>query len=82
MIIILTGSTGFYSIHKSYLDSKDYIDSVDYAREVQVLMQKQFQTWKRIVMEGEDPHIYRKEYRSFSKYTGLIQDLLFNLKTT
>ncbi len=82
VIIITTGAMGFYSIYKSNQDSKDYIDAVDHAREVQVLMQKQFQTWRRIVLEGENSVIYRREYLAFSRYSAMIQDLLFNLKTT
>jgi anti-sigma regulatory factor (Ser/Thr protein kinase)/PAS domain-containing protein len=81
VIIVTTGVMGFYSIYKSNQDSKDYIDAVDHAREVQVLMQKQFQTWRRIVMEGDDPVVYRREYLIFSRYSAMIQDLLFNLKT-
>lgn len=80
VIIITTGVMGFFSIFKSNQDSKDYIDAVDHAREVQVLMQKQFQTWRRIVLEGDDPVVYRKEYLAFSRYSSMIQDLLFNLK--
>jgi len=82
IIIITTGVMGFYSIYKSNQDSKDYIDAVDHAREVQVLMQKQFQTWRRIVLEGDNPRVYRKEYLAFSRHSAMIQDLLFNLKTT
>src|SRR5271157_6084573 len=81
LIIIAAGFFGFYSIHESSLDTKDYIDAVDYAREIQVLLQKQFQSWKRAVIQGDDQEIYRKEYHEFSRYSALIQDLLFNLKT-
>ena len=82
LFILTTGSIGFYSIYKSHQDSKDYIDAVDFAREIQVLMQKQFQTWRKIVLEGENPGVFRKEYLEFSRYSAVIQDLLFNLKTT
>ncbi len=80
LIIIAVGSIGFYSIYKSYIDSAAYVDSIDSAREVQVLMGKQFMTWNKIVLEGNNPEIYRKEYYSFTKYATLIQDLLFNLR--
>ncbi len=80
--IMLAGFLGFYSIYRAADDSKDYIDGVDFAREAQVQMQKQFQAWKTIVMEGESPEIYRRENLAFSRYATSVQDLLFNLKMT
>jgi anti-sigma regulatory factor (Ser/Thr protein kinase)/PAS domain-containing protein len=81
LLIVMSGITGFYTIYKAHIDTEEYFEAVDMAREAQVLILKQFHTWKRIVIEGDDPEIYRREFHAFSKYSVTIQDSLFNLKT-
>ncbi|HOO72234.1 MAG TPA: ATP-binding protein [Spirochaetota bacterium] len=80
--IITAGIIGLYTLNKSFTNSEEYIDAIDSARETQVLIQKQIQIWKTTILESDDYDQYRKLFYEFSRYSTVIQDMLFNLKIT
>jgi nitrate/nitrite-specific signal transduction histidine kinase len=61
------------------VDTQQYIRAVDSARDIQVKFQRQFMTWKAIMLEGNNFETFRKNYHDFSYQADRVQDNLFNL---
>jgi PAS domain S-box-containing protein len=75
MLIFILLSVALTSItlvfmNRSYAAMEEYIRGVDLARDVQTRMEKQFNSWKTAMLEGDE----------FSSYSTSIQNDLFNLK--
>ncbi len=79
LLFIAAGFLGLYSLRRSSSDTRQYIRAVDSARDIQVKFQRQFMTWKTIMIEGDNFETFRKNYHDFSFQGDRVQDNLFNL---
>ncbi len=79
LLFFTAGFLGLYSLRRASVDTQQYIRAVDSARDIQVKFQRQFMTWKAIVLEGNNFETFRKNYHDFSYQADRVQDNLFNL---
>ncbi len=85
MLIFILLSVALTSItlvfmNRSYGAMEEYIRGVDLARDVQTRMEKQFNSWKTAMLEGDEFSSYQRNFYEFSSYSTSIQNDLFNLK--
>jgi anti-sigma regulatory factor (Ser/Thr protein kinase)/PAS domain-containing protein len=79
ILFIIAGTLGLYSLSRASSDTRQYIRAVDSARDIQVKFQRQFMTWKTIMLEGNNFETFKKNYHDFSFQADRVQDNLFNL---
>jgi len=79
-LVIASGLVGLISLNQTRSNTQWYIDSVDRARSAQIELEKQYNSWKSTVYEGENFSLYQKYFLEYSQHMAKVQDDIANIK--
>lgn len=79
-LIITSGIVGVYSLFSTSQRYLEHIEAIDVARQTQIELDRQYNTWKTLMKEGNDFSTYKRNYHEYSYHLVHVSDLLFNLK--
>ncbi|MCX8124582.1 MAG: ATP-binding protein [Spirochaetes bacterium] len=79
LITVFSGIVSFYAVYNYNRNILNIIDSVETAKDIQIELQKQFNSWKIIIVEGHSFEVYREKIHEYSYNAQHIQNSLFNL---
>ncbi len=78
--VLAIGIIGIFLLSNANDHYRAHIEAIDLARQAQLELDKQYYTWKKIMLEGNDFSVYKSQYHEFSYHMVHVSDLLFNLK--
>lgn len=78
--VLAIGILGIFLLSRASDHYRSHIEAIDLARQTQLELDKQYYTWKKIMLEGDDFSVYKSQYHEFSYHLVHVSDLLFNLK--
>ncbi len=79
LITVISGIASFYAVYTYNKTVFNIIDSVTTAKDIQIELQKQFNSWKSIIVEGNSFDVYKQKIHEYSYNAQHIQNSLFNL---
>ncbi|MEJ5362174.1 MAG: ATP-binding protein [Spirochaetota bacterium] len=79
LIMVISGIASFYAVYKYNKTLFNIIDLVGTAKNIQIEIQKQFNSWKIIIVEGHSFDVYNRKIHEYSYNTQHIHNSLFNL---
>lgn len=80
ILTVVSGAVSLYAIHQYNNTMVNIIESVSTAKNIQIELQKQFNNWKILIVEGTSFEVYKQKIHEYSYNTQNIQNALFNLE--
>jgi PAS domain-containing protein len=79
-LVIASGFVGLFSLNQTRFNTQWHVEAVDMARGAQIELEKQYNSWKSVVYEGENFASYQKYFLEYSHHMVKVQDYLSNIK--
>ncbi len=80
LLTVISGIASFSAAYKYNKTMYNIIDSVGTAKDIQIELQKQFNSLKSIIVEGHSFDVYKQKVHEYSYNAQHIQNSLFNLR--
>ncbi len=78
--VLVIGILGIFLLSRASDHYRSHIEAIDLARQTQLELDKQYHSWKKIMLEGDDFSVYKSQYHEYSYHLVHVNDMLFNLK--
>ncbi len=78
--VLVIGILGIFLLSRASEHYRSHIEAIDLARQTQLELDKQYHSWKKIMLEGDDFLVYKSQYHEYSYHLVHVNNLLFNLK--